>query len=494
MLAVSRPGRHARSARLRIQLARPVLLCCAVAVALSGCASFHPHPIDPARTLTAYDARSLADSALRRFVENHLARPITAWPPAAWDLPTLTAVAFYYHPDLDRARARYHAARAAIVTAGGRPHPGASLSPQWTAQSPSGVSPWTLGFSLDVPLETGGKRQHRVEQAERLADAAFFDLAETAWQVRSRVRAAVLEDMAARRAVTLLADEEGADAEIAARLERRLAVGEAARSELHAPRAMLASARSALQAARARAMDARGTLASALGVPLAAVESLAIAWPALDTPLPPDSLPPAGVQRIALLRRDDVHSALARYVATEAALALEVAKQYPDLVLHPGYSWDQGLNKYALGVGFTLPVLARNRGPIAEAEAHREEAAAHFVAVEAVAVNETAAALAAYSATMSAFTEADTALAGARRVEESVARRLRAGAVDRLELARTHVERLTAERARLDALLRVQTSLGRIEDAMQQPLDGGVGLPAHIEDAPRDLSERGGRR
>ena len=38
----------------------------------------------------------------------------------------------------------------------------------------------------------------------------------------------------------------------------------------------------------------------------------------------------------------------------EAALRLEIAKQYPDVHLNPGYQFDTGENKWALGVGLTL--------------------------------------------------------------------------------------------------------------------------------------------
>src|SRR6185436_12086335 len=60
----------------------------------------------------------------------------------------------------------------------------------------------------------------------------------------------------------------------------------------------------------------------------------------------------------------------------------------PDIHLNPGYQWDQGENKWQLGVSMELPVLNRNQGPIAEAKAKRDEAAARFLALQSRVISE----------------------------------------------------------------------------------------------------------
>src|SRR5204863_2457362 len=85
----------------------------------------------------------------------------------------------------------------------------------------------------------------------------------------------------------------------------------------------------------------------------------------------------------ALLGRPDILAALADYAAAEASLRIEIAKQYPDIHLTPGYQFDQGEHKWSLGIAAELPVLNQNQGPIAEALARREESAARFAALQA---------------------------------------------------------------------------------------------------------------
>src|SRR6266496_284584 len=96
----------------------------------------------------------------------------------------------------------------------------------------------------------------------------------------------------------------------------------------------------------------------------------------------------AEAKQCALLTRADLLAALAEYDASETALRLEIAKQYPDLHFNPNYEYDQGANKWRLGVSLELPVLNRNQGPIAEARAKRDETAARFTALQASIIGE----------------------------------------------------------------------------------------------------------
>ena len=58
-----------------------------------------------------------------------------------------------------------------------------------------------------------------------------------------------------------------------------------------------------------------------------------------------------------------------------------------------------------------------------------------------------------------------------------MSRAVEAGEEDRLALAEVRIESAVAARARLDALRRVQSALGDLEDAVEQPLEPGSPLP-----------------
>src|SRR5690242_15637812 len=82
--------------------------------ALAGCVGFRAAPLSPEQSADAFSARSFADPGLLRFLGG---------PPPVWDLDALTLAAFYFHPELDVARAQWRSAKAAQETAAERPNP-----------------------------------------------------------------------------------------------------------------------------------------------------------------------------------------------------------------------------------------------------------------------------------------------------------------------------------------------------------------------------------
>src|SRR5881409_2703627 len=135
------------------------------AALLAGCAPFESRPISPTETAARLDARRLDDLKLKEFLETNLGHPLEPWPLPSWDLETLTLAAFYFHPALDVARVQWRVAQAGVRTAGGLPNPTLGLTPGYDTSAANGLSPWIPFLNLDVPLETAGKRGHRVSKA-----------------------------------------------------------------------------------------------------------------------------------------------------------------------------------------------------------------------------------------------------------------------------------------------------------------------------------------
>ena len=446
-----------------------MLRCLSVAlVLLGGCAVYMPKPLVPSETLSRFESRTLDDPGLKVFIERNRPRDLPAWPPAQWDLRLLTLAAFHYHPDLDVARAEWSVAKAGVITAGQRPNPRAGFNPGYNAGSASGISPWIFGFSLDVPLETAGKRGYRVARAGHLAQAARLDIAAAAWKVRSRLRARMLELDAAVQAAALRDRQRAIQEKLVLALEKRLAAGEVALPEVTRARISRDQTVLLLRDARKRTAEARVAVAVAIGVPAAALDGHDVSFDFVNE-LPAD-LPPADVRRKALLNRPDVLASLAEYEAAQSYLQLEIARQYPDIHPGPGYTWDQGDSKWSLGLSITLPVLNRNEGPIAGAEARRTESAARFTALQARVIGESDRALAGYRESIGKLEAADALLASQRNRRQSVESMFRAGEADRLTLLGGRLEIETGALARLEALVGVQRTLGLLEDAAERPL------------------------
>jgi outer membrane protein TolC len=466
------------------------LLILACVGQLPGCSHFQPQPISPQASIAAFESRSLEAPALRAFLEANQVTAPTA--DAGWNLEALTLTAVYYQPALAEARARLLAAQAARITADERPNPSLAVTPGYDAGVPGAVHPWIVPLALDWPIETAGKRGYRLAEAQHLAAAARWDLVGTVWHARSRLRDALLGLYAAERAESLLTREESTRQQALRLLEGQLQAGNVSSYEAAEARIALDRTTLAKQAAAGQLRQSRIALAGALGVPVRALDSARLSFGDLRT-VPLDLTRPQARQQ-ALLDRADVRAALERYAASQSALQLQIARQWPDIDLGPGFEWNPQLagdREWELGVSLPLPIRNRNQGPIAEAKAQRGLAAAHFLTVQAAALTEIDGALAAYDSARSQLKTADSLLRGLERQLSSVDAQVAAGELQALDLANARLACEAGVRDRLDAQVRTQQARGDLEDAMQSPL---TLAPATIRAVERPTNMGAGKR
>jgi outer membrane protein TolC len=331
-----------------------------------------------------------------------------------------------------------------------------------------------FNLDLSVPVETAGKRGHRIQAARSLGQAARFDLADSAWKVRSGVRVALLNYLLASRSLELLRSQQQVRGEQVNILDQRFSVGEIPRPEVDLAQIELSKTRLAIGSAEGQLAEAKAALAAAIGVPVAGLQRFDVSWSDLDSPPSTESLSPGQIQRDAVLNRLDIRRSLAQYAAAEADLQLEISKQYPDVQIGPGYTYEERNNFFTIGLSTTLPLFNRNQGPIAEAEARRTEAAAVFLEKQAKVIADSERALALYTATLKELAEADQSLRKLQDAQVQMTQQaVRLGEEDRLSLNGVQIESSVIARARLDALARAQSALGELEDAVQRPLDPG---------------------
>jgi outer membrane protein, heavy metal efflux system len=453
---------------------------------LAGCANFQAKPIPLDQPALAFEARTLESLGLKQFLEANLQHKLKLWPPRAWDLALLTLTALYYHPDLDVARAEWGTAEAGIITAGQRPNPALRFSPSFVPNAESGVLPWVLGLNLDIPIETAGKRSYRLEQARHLSEAARLNIGTVAWRVRSRLRTSLLNLYVAERTEAILSRQIAVQEALVKVLEQRLAVGELSQPVVTQAHLALNQQRLSLKEAQKQGAEARVQVAEAIGVAVSALARVPIAFDTLEQPPASQALSTAEVRRQALTNRTDILKGLADYAATQAALQLEIARQYPDLHLGPGYTFEVGEHRWTLfGVSLILPVLHQNQGPIAEAEARRRETAARFNALQAQVIGEIDRTLASTHAALEKFSTAEALLSSQARQLRSAQASFELGQSDRLALLSQQVEYETAQLSRLEALIKAHQSFGQLEDAVQRPLDGSMASLRSLEMSSR---------
>ena len=446
---------------------------CLIAVLLSGCATYHAQPVSPTALMNDFEVRALDNPELNRYIAAHCGNP-NACTPGIWDLNTLTLAAFYYSPALDIARAQHGTSQAAIQSAAQRPNPSLLLPFAYTANAKTGVSPYTYGLGLDIPIETAGKRGYRIEQARQLSNAARFNIGNVAWQVRGRLRDQMLILYTAIRRASILEQQLAVQQQVVGMLNKRLSLGAASELEDNQVHITLTQNRLDLANAQKQIADARAQMASIIGLPVSAMRNIDVRFDAFERVYP--DIPVNDARRKAILNRADLLAALSEYEASQTALQLEIARQYPDIHIGPGYTFDAGANKFLLPMsGVTLPLFNQNQGPIAEATARRTELAARVNALQVQAIDDTDRAVQNYRIALQNLQLAESLLSAQQRQLQGLQRSFQTGELDRLALTLAQHEFYTQTLARQDALMQVQQTIGQLEDAMQRPLSA-IGL------------------
>lgn len=456
---------------------------------LSGCTfqAYNPKPIDPALSAARYQTHDPASAEFRAYL---IAQdyPADQLPIKQWGLRELTLSALFFHPQLDVARAHWRAAQAGEVTAGQRPNPGISGDVQNHSKTDGGISPWTYSLAIDIPVETAGKRQARIDRATNLSEAARIEIGQAAWQVRSRLLNSLIEYNASLQQTQILQKELALHSEIMAMLEARFSAGLISSVEIANARLQMQKTQQSLQAEMGRAPELRAALANNAGLSvqtfnqlnLASADSESILARPHDTQLARDKSD--DMQQTALLNRLDIRAALARYAAAEAKLRLEIARQYPDLVLSPGYSYDQGDRIWSLGLSTLLNLLNKNEGLIAEARSLREVEAAQFEALQAQVIGDLEQSKARYFAALDELDKARQVLNAQLARTNQIEHQFDAGYADRLELRTTQLENLLATQNLLSLEYKTQRAASALEDTLQRPLEDDTSAQFSVPD------------
>ncbi|ODT20856.1 MAG: hypothetical protein ABS35_18895 [Kaistia sp. SCN 65-12] len=468
---------------------RASLVVVATSVLVAGCASYEAKPLPPAQTAAALERRTLSDPALSRFIA--AASPSYAAEAGSWDISTLTLAALYYHPEIDISRNRLALAQAGIVTARQVPNPTITVAPGNGLLASEAPSPLTIGFLINFVIETFGKRDIRIEQATNATEAARQDLASAAWQVRGGVRTSLLDLWASEGRLKLATRRLALQQRIVDLLERRFGAGESSALDVARERINLSQVAIALRDSERQAGEARARLAAAVGIPARSIEQVTIVLTTFDNPPSmPDvrDMSEGGLRQRALLERTDVLGLLAEYEASQSAVRLEIAKQYPNISVGPGYAFDRGDNLYNFELSVDLPIFNQNQGPIAEALARRREAAAKFVALQAKVIGDIDRAVASYRGAVRTVATANTLLASQRDRRRQIDRAFQLGEVDRMAPLTADLEEEVVQLARYEAVIQQREAMAMLEDALQQSLfDGGysfIRLPQRVSGRP----------
>lgn len=456
---------------------------------LSSCnfIEYRPKPIDTAVNTAKFANKDPSNQDFQQYLRNN-GYAENDLPLKQWGLDELTYCALFFHPSLDLARAQWRATESAVGVAKERLLPTVKTQLENSSNPGVGNSPFAFGLAIDIPLETSNKRNIRIENAQHLSQAAKLEVAQTAWGLRNQVAQSLIEYQFNLQQILQLSDEQYYRAEIVAIYQKRMDLGAGSNVELSKAKLLLQAANSALTAIQQNQLVLSSKLASNLGLAASKIATLPLANSVFSQPLAEqtaDQLPfdtvATDIQAVAIYNRLDLRIALEKYAVAESKLKLEIAKQYPNLTISPGYTFEYGQKLLSTGLSGLLTLLTKNKALIAEAASLREVEAAQVEALQSKIIAETNMANALLLQAQQLVQNQKKLLLQQQNSTEQMSRRFNAGEIDRLELAFAKLELNSAEKNVGLALYQLQVARTQLENTLQQPLVATANQP-NIED------------
>ena len=391
-------------------------------------------------------------------------------PFAEWGIDELTLCALYFNPTLDVAKAQLVLAGINVSTADQRQSPTISGRTARSNQANGDKSPWAFGLEVEIPIETTNKRQIKVEEAQYLKEVARLDVADVAWQLRSKIAKDLLDFHENIAQQQQLNSELIIQNSLVQMLQKRAQLGATSNTELNAAKLLQQKSQFLLNSEQSKSVQMRVALAADVGLSdekfaLLQLKPLDIEAALLTAPSPPQ------LQQKALLNRLDIRRGLAKYGAAESKIKLEIAKQTPDISLSPGFAFEFGDSIWSLGFATLLNLLNKNATLIAQATQLREIEGAQFEALQAGVIADANLANAAFVASQQHVTQLRQQLAAQQQVTQKLQRQLEAGQLDRYELSQNKLITSLLQQQLLIAKFKQLNALVALENSVQMPLN-----------------------
>jgi outer membrane protein, heavy metal efflux system len=356
------------------------------------------------------------------------------------------------HPELALSEAEVRIAEGESLRAN-TPLYNPEVSADYGRASADGRRASDFDVAVEQVIELGGKRGKRVSVATARLEAARSRRGLARSQLVLRVRRAYMLAVIAGQRITAAHEAEAIAVELKSFADQRLELGAGTLLEVNVASAARGRAIAERLGAEQAMRTARAELAAAVGDP--AVPELA---PAAEAAFAAPVLSEDEFIRRALANRGDLMAAAAEIRAAEAELSLAQALAVPDVVARVGTAL-QGIDherSASVGVSVSVPILNRNQGGQAVAQAVLDRARVAETVLRQAVERDARVAFTRYRAAREAQEAYD------RNVVDKLAENLalawesfRSGKIGLLEFNAVRRDLVDTRRAFLDALIEV---------------------------------------
>jgi len=445
-----------------------------VTVLLSGMSScayqeYEPAPIEANQTINNLVSRDMNEPGFIEFMhENGIAQ----WPVKQWSFEEITLAALYFNPQLEAEFAAFNLSEAEALVLLQRENPVIGVPLEHHSDTSGGVSPWLIGVLFDFIFESPAKRRAKQDRAQAEIQAALVGVSESVWDLRSELKLAWIEYTSALILNDFIKDESKLLQDSHEILNRQHELGESSYFEVSNTRLEMQRLRLESSHHQVVVSDDYHDLLALIGLSPEKMSSQDFLLSDEETLPGVGDISQLTIQNMALQERYDIKQAMFVYQAHEAALRLEIERQYPDITLSPGFIFDQDDKIWALATSWVLPVFHHNEEQINEALAKRHLLQKEFQVLQSNLIHELAKKRHRYIALMDSLYQAEALVKELKDREDIFQKQYDSGYTGKLDLLRNQLETVRAKRAYFEIRVSVNKSLADLEALIQTPLQG----------------------
>lgn len=341
----------------------------ALLLSLQGCIEYQykPEPVNVDSLTNIINSWSLNDPGLNAFLERNR---VTGETSGGQDFPIkrLYLTGLYFNPEMQIAYKKWK--KAQIVA----DHSDYGISPQLSipfehhSDTSDGKSPWTIGAVLDFIYERKGKREARHAEAEVQLLNAGLAMEKLAIDSHASFKMQYQAYDITRAKISEIENEIEVLKELLNQLQKKYELGGASQFEISTMELELQQRLFQLSLQNNLLQEIRDNLLAMTNLAHTEYEKIEIhhSHPLVlireiyqDSPLL--EMNAFTLQSEMLDNHIDMALQLNTYAQSEAGLWLEIEKQYPDIVLSPGFIFDQSDNIWTLGASWVLPLFENSR-------------------------------------------------------------------------------------------------------------------------------------
>ena len=430
---------------------------------------YKAEPVEANQTIAHLVSRDVNEPGFIKFMKEN---GISQWPIKQWGFEELVLASLYFNPQLQADFAESKLSEAQALTFLQRENPMMSVPLEHHSDTGGGVSPWLIGLLFDFIYERPAKRQAKQDRAEAEIQAALIKMSKTVWDLRSSLKLVWIKYTSDLSLGDFINDELKLLEDSHVILQRQHELGESSHFEVSNTR--LEMQRLKLESSHHQVVvsDDFHELLALIGLSPEKMASHDFLFSGHDTLPEIEDISQLTIQKLALHERYDIKQALFEYQAHEAALRLEIEKQYPDITLSPGFIFDQNDKIWALATSWVLPVFHHNEAQINEALAKRHLLQKRFQVLQSNLIHELAKKRHRFIAQMNSLKHAEALLNELKDREGVYQKQYDSGYTGKLDLLRSQLETLRAKRAHFEIRVSVNKSLAQLEALIQNPLQG----------------------